>query len=228
MRKAVVTLAIDIPRVIALSEPLFKVYAGKVQADYVKITRKAINHPVCPMLEKYQIYEILGTDLGQYERIIFFDADILVQPGTPNLFDIVPFKCVGGVYDHPENDPATLNRRRSMEDIQRILGDVDWKGGYFNTGVLVLSWIHRNTFQFHPKLLEIPRRTMLEQSTTNWNMHKNRYKYFRLSRDFNMIAYDRKDESYYIKERLAHVLHFAGRGAKPHIMKRYLNLIDLT
>jgi len=221
MSLAVVTLAIDIDQLLYWSEPLLRLYARKVDADFIVIDEPKIKHPICPMLEKYQLYNLLD----RYERVIFFDADVIVSPKTPDLFKIVPFEEIGAVYDNPENNSDGEYRKSSIMLIQELMGDICWRAGYINSGVLVISNIHRNAFQFDKKLYEINQRNMLEQNFTNYNIQRHRLPVYKLSRNFNMISFDGKEEWYYEKERLADVIHLAGMEGKAELMRKLFHLV---
>lgn len=219
MRNAIVTLAINYPP-IHWSRPLFQLYATKVGADYVELDTPKIKHPTCPMLEKYQLYDVLG----RYARVVFFDADILVQPKTPNLFMIVPPEKIGAVYDCVDNNERNTNRMPSIANAQRILGKINWPDGYFNSGVMVLSQIHRKIFKVDPRLFKIKQKTMLEQGTTNYNIKKNRIPIHKLDRTFNRIAFG-SDKGFYEKGKLAYVIHGAGRSSRTKLMKKFFYII---
>jgi len=222
MRLAVVTLGIGIEQLLMWSRPLFQQYAEKIGADFVTIATKTINHPLCPMLEKYQLHDILG----EYDRVAFFDTDILVSPRTPSLFDIVPFGKIGAVYDSPDNNEHNTNRRHDIKGFQERFGDVGWKDGYINSGVVVLSDIHRPVYQYDPRLHEIKRRSFLEQGFTNYNIRKNKFEIHKLDRNFNRIAFGGKEAEYYEGGKLADVLHFAGKSDKRGLMEKFFPLVS--
>jgi len=146
MKKAVVTLGVHVPDLLLISEPLLRAYAQKVDADFIKIENKVMDKLIIypfPCFEKFQMKDMLDN----YERIIYLDADILVQKDTPNLFDIVPETEVGGVYDNFKNEPSEVDSSNnyyeyfySMFFIQKVLGKVDWGGKYFNAAF----WFFQN------------------------------------------------------------------------------------
>jgi hypothetical protein len=65
---------------------------------------------------------------------------------------------------------------------------------------------------------------MLEQSFTNYNIQRHKLPIHRLSRNFNMISFSGKEEGYYIKGKLADVIHLAGRGGKAELMNKFFHL----
>jgi len=217
MKKAIVTLNINVSMLIHFSKPLFLLYATKVKADYVEINEPKIKHPIDPMLEKYQLYDLLD----RYERIVFFDADILVQPRTPNLFDIVPSEKIGAVYDSPDNNEHNKNRMENVMSIQKILGDINWREGYINSGVIVLSKQHRNIFTYEIKLDKISQCGMLEQNLTNYKIRKHKFPIFKLNNRFNRIAFGNLERFQDETGNLVDVLHFAGLSRKIDLMEKF-------
>jgi len=83
MKKTIFTLNIGnyAPELMAITYPLFKVYARKIGANFFEITeRKFPDWPIT--YEKLQIFELakqMGNDWN-----IFFDADCMVHPCMPD------------------------------------------------------------------------------------------------------------------------------------------------
>jgi len=222
VKLAIVTLGIDIEQLLQWSRPLFKQYAEKVGAELVIIPTRSINHPICPMLEKYQLYNVLEN----YDRVAFFDTDILIAPKTPDLFKIVPFEKIGAVYDCRDNNEHNRNHDADVKGFQARFGDVGWKDGYINSGVIVLSNIHRPVYQYDPRLHEINRRAFLEQGFTNYNIKKNKFQIHKLDRNFNRIAFGGKEQEYYQDGKLADIVHFAGRVDKKGLMEKFFHIMS--
>ncbi len=227
MKKAIVTLDSNyVPlQWLHWSRPLFKLYATKVGANYVEIAKPKINLPAHPVLEKLQLYDVLN----EYDRVVYFDADILVQPQTPNLFNIVSFENVGAVYDCPDNNEHNTNRARSIANIKSILGEIDWVDGYINAGMMVLSRDHQDVFKFDPKLLKadpkLLKKMFLDQDFINYNIKKNKLQIHKLPRSFNRITFSGNDEEFYEHGELAYVVHFAGKHEKAALMQRFFRKI---
>lgn len=84
------------PEMFALTMPLIRQYAEKIHADLNIITQRKF--PEWPVTyEKTQIHE-LGKD-ADYN--ILFDADLIINPVSPDVTEIVPFYAVGlqGIYE---------------------------------------------------------------------------------------------------------------------------------
>jgi hypothetical protein len=88
MKKLIAVLCTDDwqPEIRALTFPLFKYHAKKINADFHVInTRKfPSNYPLC--YERFQLYEISKN----YDWTIQLDADLLLHPDTPDFTRHVP------------------------------------------------------------------------------------------------------------------------------------------
>jgi hypothetical protein len=136
----VLTIAIgeNYERMSKLTHPILKQYADKIGAEFLVINEKNIAETT-PHWEKFQIKELLD----KYDRIIYFDTDIIIRPDCPSLFDIVPENQIGMF-----NEGSFTDRSKELiidccrqYDIQ-----MDWDGKYYNTGVMVISKCHKDIF----------------------------------------------------------------------------------
>ncbi|MDF5720718.1 MAG: glycosyltransferase [Rhizonema sp. PD37] len=163
---AVVTLCIgEEYKLGEVTHPLLKAYAEKLGADFIIIDKPKLNLNYVHF-EKYQIYDLLEN----YERIIFLDTDIIVNPKCPNLFELVPEYQFGAfvVSKH------TYFHDGAVKDIQKVLGDIGWKREYFNSGVMVVSKCHREVFKKSNELLiwASEKRAFLDQTLLNYHVQK--------------------------------------------------------
>lgn len=221
MEKAIVTLAIGEDVLLRYAAPLMKLYATKVEAEFIVIKERKTNHPVCPMLEKHQIYELFD----KYDRILLMDVDIVIHPKSPDIFNVVPVDKIGAVYDNGRNDGKIKNRGRGIKVIADILGDKDWWRGnieeYINSGVILASKIHRDVFKYDRRIDKINQRVFLEQNLTNYNIKKLGFKIHRLDRNFNRIAFGGKEQEYFDNGKFGYFIHFAGKAGKAELQKKY-------
>lgn len=84
VKKTIYTLAIDnwAPDITSLTFPLLKRYAEKIGADFYVIEKRAYNDwPIT--YEKFQIYQL--AQIMNNDWNIYFDADALVHPETPDF-----------------------------------------------------------------------------------------------------------------------------------------------
>jgi hypothetical protein len=93
MKKTIYTLNFDnyAPEICALTYPLLRHYADKINAEFVVISER--KWPQCHFnIERLQIYD-LARERGD-DWTIFFDSDALVHPDTPDVTEMVPMDTV--------------------------------------------------------------------------------------------------------------------------------------
>lgn len=116
-----------------------KAYADKIGADYHAITGDPI-YTDYPQADKFRV----GQYLDYYDRVLYFDADIVVTDDAPNLFDLVPEDKLGIVNEHLY---VPGNHARDINEIQKANGfKVQNPKAYFNAGLMVISKAHRAVF----------------------------------------------------------------------------------
>jgi len=223
VKTAIVTAAINdqFKSMLVYSKPFFEEYANKTNSDFIYISDKKINSRYAH-LEKFQMYELLQT----YNRIIFFDCDIIVMDTAPNLFDIVPKDYIGAVYDNPKNEKSYMFRKKEIQYIKNAFGENNWNSEYINSGVLVLSSIHKKIFINPEDRLKF-NSSYKDQTLINYNIFKNQFKIYRLHNTFNCMPLFWKQEKtiiggFYdkISHQIPHVIHFAGLTNKSEIINK--------
>lgn len=198
MKNLVLTLAMGpYAELGKLTHPTFKSYADRIGADFKCISEQKISQTT-PHWEKFQISSLLD----EYDRIIYLDTDIIVRDDCPDLFDVVPEDCLGA-----------FDESRFVERSKEMMIDIckqyevtlpSWDGKYFNTGVLVISQIHRELFIKPEKEIF----SFWEQSYLNMMIAKLRIKMHDLDYKFNRMTCmdiftgEERHESY--------MIHYAG------------------
>ncbi|TWB88554.1 MULTISPECIES: glycosyltransferase [unclassified Synechococcus] len=123
-----------------LSIPLMMKYAENIKSDFIRLSPRLANKFQGILnYEKFQIFNLFSY----YERIIFLDADILIAPAAPSLFDVVDEEHLGVFIASRYSDL----HNPSVEAILCILGEIAWQREArnpeiyesFNSGVLVCS-----------------------------------------------------------------------------------------
>ena len=130
-------------RISDLTYPSIKEYAKKCNADFVRLT-KSVNHIDSDGKSHYKILNNYET-LEEYDRICHLDTDILITKHTPNIFEIVPEDKMSVVYE--DNGTRVEHRGEVMRNIQNTFGNIGWKQGYPNTGLIVASKQHKDIFK---------------------------------------------------------------------------------
>lgn len=182
--------------------PTIKSYAEKINADYQCISEQGVDD-ISPHFAKFQISKLLDV----YDRIVYIDADCIVRDDTPDLFSMVP-ETHFGAYDEGQSTQgrpeAMLEAARSynINIPQHVLAN--YKGQYYNTGVLVISKCHKPLF-------ESPKEQFLidfwEQSLINARLIASEMPVEDLSFRFNrMTCMDVTGED----RHASYIVHYAG------------------
>lgn len=139
--KALVTLAVGdlYTKMGSITHPLMRAYAERCGVDFIVIGERKVNekYGLDERYEKFQLYDLIDD----YDQIVFIDTDILISPMAPSLFDLVPLERFAAA-----SEASFSKADRDVELTQKILGDVQWRNTYFNSGVMVLGKIHKNVF----------------------------------------------------------------------------------
>ncbi len=123
-----------------LSLPLMINYASRIGSDFISLSPVYSSRFLGVLnYEKLQILDLLVY----YDRVAFIDADTLVSPRTPSLFDIVSNDHLGVFIASRYSD----GHNPSVKAILNELGEIQWTRENrnpeiyesFNSGVLVLS-----------------------------------------------------------------------------------------
>lgn len=210
MKNVFFTISIgrDYQQIAQLTHPFMKQYAEKIGAEFINITGPAER----PHWQKF----LIGQLLDRYDRVLYMDTDIYVKPHTPDLFGIVPFHEIGMFEEGKYEDryPAMMNIGLRYPEHLAAVGN--WNGLYYNTGVMVVSGMHRELF-LHPNTAISD--CFFEQSYINLMISEKNTPMLDIGFRFNhMSLMDR-----FIYDRsLSYIIHYAGWHQRGGIN----NLID--
>jgi lipopolysaccharide biosynthesis glycosyltransferase len=109
-------------------------YVEKIGCDYISIREYAPGLPRIAVWQKFSCYQIM-KDQG-YEKLLFLDADILVTPDAPNVFEIVN-SGVGLVMDYWQPNPGALEVKKRR--------DFDFNNGFMLCCKDALEFLDINT-----------------------------------------------------------------------------------
>ncbi len=140
-QNAILTIAVGpYLKVWEKTKSYFEAYADKVNADLIVIQDFDSGEFPSPHWLKLAIHHFLHK---QYSRLIYFDADMIIRPDCPDLFEIVPEEKLG-IF----NEGKFVPRAIALHEAKLKLGDLpEWDGmSYYNTGVMVISQDHRHIF----------------------------------------------------------------------------------
>lgn len=194
-----------------LVHPIFRKYGERVGADFL-ILDESLNCNAARtgigdglwhfrIMKHYDLHEI-------YDRILHFDSDILLTPDCPNLFDHIPYDCIGTVYE--DVGSRTPQRVQCMSNAQKQFGEIGWKNGYINTGVFMTSECHRDIFQ------PIDGQFFTDWGTDDvhigYQIKKHGFKVKPLEYQFNHMTMFSEPWNGSPDRFDSHIIHYAGRG----------------
>jgi len=123
-------------------------------AEFVEIRR-----PIVPWPDPYWEKLNLDNHLAMYDRVVYFDRDVVVRSDCPNLFDLVPEDSFGIVpSEQPGHHLVETHIRPNMQHLTELLQlDMDYATEYYNSGVMIFSpHRHRHVFEMARDLHPIP------------------------------------------------------------------------
>lgn len=186
-----------------LSGPGFAEYAERIGSDYRVIA--PANPGRYPLVWKWA----LGRFLAVYDRVIFFDADVLLERDAPNLFDVVPPTAFGAHDDWKLCHSLEWLRKEYRQLAEDIRHPLPPPATCLNTGVMVLSRAHAGAFD--PPGYDFHVTHCVEQNITNFNVQRLGFEVYRLPRVLSWLYYADK------RQRLTQgvkVWHYAGCGPR--------------
>jgi lipopolysaccharide biosynthesis glycosyltransferase len=205
---------------------IYQVFIGKPNAGYETCLKSVRDYT-----DKYGIDYFIQTvprtaigayfekmflveKLGQYDRVAYIDADILVTPHAQNIFEKYPNPNVFYAYD--ENDVSEhMDRDPYVKELTPV---IPWpknsrgKFVYFNTGVMIFSKPLLNEFNKMFSFDTIPKGPRVnyfaEQTYYNYWLQNSVIPFVSLDHSFNRMdlgLYDPRNVRYE-----ANFIHYAG------------------
>lgn len=145
VKKAIVSGAFG-ERYLKMAEvtyPTMASYAKSVGADFVPLKERRYPQATAHW-EKLQLHGVLE----QYDRVIWFDSDVVVRPGAQNLFDMVEEETFGAWDEAPSK---SWDYAEFIDQWSKRTGvPTAYPGIHLNTGVIVFSKLHRPLFEDPP------------------------------------------------------------------------------
>ncbi|MHA1723462.1 MAG: glycosyltransferase [Promethearchaeota archaeon] len=170
------------------------------------------------IFEKFQLYDLLEN----HEKILLLDADTLITPQCPNIFDLVPNKKLGVVFE--DKDIHVESRKNEMKIIQKEFDDVNWTSGYFNAGIILVSYLQKDLFFLAKEDIQkiINSETRLKAQTfLNYKAYKLNIQIFPLNYKFNHMPMFSEVWNDYSHRFNSYIIHYAGLPAhERNIMMR--------
>lgn len=205
MKLALVTRSDDnVKAMTDVTHPIIKKYAEKCNAEFIILTDD--KKPPESHWRILQLYKLLDD----YDRVIIMDSDIIIKKDCPNLFEVVPEDCIGTVFEDVGSRQS--HRRQLIEQVQKERNDVGWRSGYINTGVFVVSKMHKEIFNLD--ITKVWRGFGEDDVELGYQIRKFWFNIFELDYHFNMMSlFTEKGESRFN----GFMIHFAGNGHWPFL-----------
>ncbi len=198
MKTAIVTIAIGdtYQNLAKMTHASIAAYAKKINAKFIVIDAVKVS-VTSPHFEKFQIYDLLN----EYDRILYIDTDAIVREDCPNIFDIIKPDSLGIFNEGKLADRVEAINQTCAAYNENIK---DWNGAYYNTGVMVVSRIHKPLFKKPEKEIW----NFYEQSYLNLRILKDGIKVQELDHVFNRISVvDKATGDHRLK---SYIVHYAG------------------
>ena len=132
------------------------------------------------------------------------------MPSCPNLFEVVPSTEIGSIYE--DRGSRLAARRQSIFEVQRRWGDVGWSTGYINTGVFVVSRMHKEIFQ--PVNGEHWTGFGVDDVHLGWQIRRLHFHVCELPYQFNHMSMFSEAWNGSPDKFKSHIIHYAGKGRR--------------
>jgi len=207
MKKLIVTRSDNnIKEMTDITHPIIRMFSKKWNADFEIFDHDSDCNDILGR-SHYRIMKV-GERLNEYDKILSIDSDVIITPNCPNLFDIVPFEKVGTIYE----DKGTRQKHRQtiIQEVQKKWGYVNWQEGYLNTGVFIVSSIHKNIFEKEQGEYWIG--FGYDDIHFGWKIHKFNYLIHELDYRFNHTTMFSEPWNGNKSRFDSYIIHYAGRG----------------
>ena len=209
--KLLVTTTADknIKDMTGLTHPIIKSFTKKWGADFLVLSKDAdCDVPIGKI--HYRIMELYNL-LDEYDRIIQFDSDVVINKNCPNLFEVVPYNEIGTIFE--DKGSRIENRRNRIMKVQFEWGMIGWNKGYINTGVFVVSRPHREMFRKFKDQCWI--QLGFDCILLGYQIHRLGLKVFELSYKFNHMSMFSEAWNGSPLRVDSHIIHYAGKASFP-------------
>jgi len=150
--------------------------------------------------QRYYIFDLLEANEIEYDQIMYVDADTIVHPDCPNVFEMSDRK-----FCFVHNDGSYDWVLRSIENYSRHFfnGYMFRFDHYFDSGMLIFNKDHKQFFSDIISFFDNNRDRLLEaekvwhvgtdQTPVNFLTHINEIDYKVLPYEYNMVDLNRKE-----------------------------------
>jgi lipopolysaccharide biosynthesis glycosyltransferase len=230
MKKAIYTIMIGNDPTYRYARRAFAAYADRVDAELIVRSKPYYPRPdglTYNMSRSAKIQKLFMRELlAEYDRVLYLDADILITPHAPDVFEAYADPEV--VYMFDEGDYA--DRKLEIDAVSELLGlegGWPWRDGrnvYYNSGVILCS---RGCPLFELfRMDEIAKidaaLRLLDQTYINYLVNRHGIQASSLDPRFNRMEIfgdeERRLDGYFV--------HYAGSGYAHRKKYRYRTFVD--
>lgn len=199
-----------------LTMPIIEKYVIKMQSQLeIKIELVILNEkpPFWTSDNKphYRILRVLDSDLANYDRYLFLDADILIRKDCPNLFSYVNENYIGSIVEDIGSRRSA--RLKVMREIQKRFFDISWESDYTNAGIQVLSNCHLKILE--PINGEYWKGWGSVDAHMGFNIKRYGFQIQYLSYKFNHMAMFSEPWNKMTSRFSSYIIHYAGQANFP-------------
>lgn len=192
-----------------LTHPIMRNFAEKWGADFFILSKDAD----CTSEVGKVFYRIMDVHdlLNTYDRVLHIDSDIVINKNCPDLFELVPNDMVGVIFE--DVGTRLKDRRERIRKVQAAWGDIGWKTGYINMGILLVSRLHKEMFsrvggQYWEDM-------GFADVHLGYQIHRLGLKVFKLHWHFNHMSIFSESWNGSPSRFNSHIIHYAGGGKFP-------------
>ena len=171
----------NITEMTSMTHPIMKAYAAACGADFIELTEDSdcnVGHG----RYHYKIMQV-GDLLEKYDRVLNLDSDILINHNCPNLFDVVPVNCIGGIYE--DKGSRESDRHERIKEHKNIFEKINGK-----------YWTE----------------TGFDDAHLGYQIIKNNHCFYELSFQHNNLSMFSEEWNGYPDRFESFIIHYAGAG----------------
>ena len=162
---------------------LMKLYSIKCGCDFHVINNN-FQGDINSRIRKLEIVDFLD----KYERILYLDDTVIINPNSPNIFNIVPENKIGIILENKPYYNKVNILKQSLQYYNNYIPDVNENNYiWFNSGVILFSKIHKNLFIKPEKLIK-KIGNYVDQAILNSNRYKYNIPYINLGLRYNYLG----------------------------------------
>ncbi|MDP6709597.1 MAG: glycosyltransferase [Alphaproteobacteria bacterium] len=230
MKRAIYTIMIGNDPTYRYARHAFADYATRVGAELIVRTKLQLSRPeglIYNMARAAKIQKLFMKELlAEYDRVLYLDADILVAPHAPDIFETYADPEVVYMFD----EGGYADRTVEIDAVSRLLGlEGDWprhdgRPVYYNSGVILCSrgCPLFDLFQLEEVGMIDESLRLVDQTYINYLVNRHGLEAQSLDPRFNRMEILGDDE----RRLEAYFIHYAGSGYARRKKFRYRTFID--